>query len=178
LDATYQSEEEVNGASNSSSDAEAPGLEGLIEIEPGAKIPLIPQHMFKLFADWQATEKLSLNFGVLALSSSYARGNENNEHEPDGIYYLGAGKSPGYNVANLGARYQINRHVELFARVNNLFNRRYYTAAQLGVTGFTAEGNFIARPFAAVDDEYPLQHATFFAPGAPRGAWGGIRIKF
>ncbi|MBS1808340.1 MAG: TonB-dependent receptor [Acidobacteria bacterium] len=178
LVATYQSEEEVNGESNSSNDAEAPGLEGLIEIEPGAKIPLIPQHMFKLFADWQATEKLSLNFGVLALSSSYARGNENNAHTPDGTYYLDGGKSPGYWVANFGTRYQVNRHIELFARVNNLFNRRYYTAAQLGVTGFTAEGNFIARPFAAVNGEYPLQHATFYAPGAPRGAWAGINLKF
>ncbi len=67
LDATYQSEEVVSGESNSSSDAEAPGLEGLIEIEPGARIPLIPQHMFKLFADLQATSRLTLNFGLLAL---------------------------------------------------------------------------------------------------------------
>lgn len=178
LDATYQSEEEVNGESNSSSDAEAPGLEGLIEIEPGAKIPLIPQHMFKLFADLQATKKLSLNFGVLALSGAFARGNENNEHQPDGTYYLGEGRSPGYAVANFGARYELNRHVELFARVNNLFDKRYFTAAQLGPTGFTAQGNFIARPFAEVDDEYPLQHATFLAPGAPRAAWAGIRLKF
>ena len=178
LDATYQSVEEVNGESNSSSDAQAPGLEGLIEIEPGAKIPLIPQHMFKLFADLQATKKFSLNFGVLALSSAYARGNENNEHEPDGIYYLGEGKSPGYAVANFGARYELNRHLEMFVRVNNLFDKRYYTAAQLGPTGFTAQGNFIARPFAAVNGEFPLQHATFLAPGAPRAAWGGIRLKF
>ncbi|MGH9833110.1 MAG: TonB-dependent receptor domain-containing protein, partial [Blastocatellia bacterium] len=178
LDATYQSEEDVNGESNSSSDAEAPGLEGLIEIEPGARIPLIPRHMLKLFADLQATRQLTVNFGVLALSSAYARGNENNLHQPDGVYYLGAGRSPGYAVANFGARYQLHRHVELFARVNNLFNRRYYTAAQLGPTGFTAEGNFIARPFAAVDGEFPVQHATFYAPGAPRGAWGGIRFKF
>ena len=178
LDATFQSEEDVNGASNSSSDAAAPGLEGLIEIEPGARIPLIPQHMFKLYADFQATKKFTLNFGVLALSDAFARGNENNEHTPDGRYYLGEGRSPGYTVANLGARYELNRHIELFARVNNLFDKRFYTAAQLGVTGFTAEGNFIARPFAAVDGEFPLQHATFLAPGAPRAAWGGVRLKF
>jgi outer membrane receptor protein involved in Fe transport len=178
LAATFQSEEDVNGESNSSSDAEAPGLEGLIEIEPGARIPLIPQHMFKLYADFQATKKFSVNFGVLALSDAFARGNENNEHEPDGTYYLGEGRSPGYTVANLGARYELNRHIELFARVNNLFDKRFYTAAQLGPTGFTAEGNFIARPFAAVDGEFPLQHATFLAPGAPRAAWGGVRLKF
>ncbi|MDX2033583.1 MAG: TonB-dependent receptor [Blastocatellia bacterium] len=178
LDATYQSEETVNGESNSSSDAEAPGLEGLIEIEPGARIPLIPQHMFKLFADLQATRKLSVNFSLQALSSAYARGNENNEHEPDGAYFLGEGMSPGYAVAQLGARYQLHRRMELFVRVNNLFNRRFFTAAQLGPTGFTAEGNFIARPFAAVDGEFPVQHATFLAPGAPRAAWAGLRIRF
>ncbi|MGH9845259.1 MAG: TonB-dependent receptor, partial [Blastocatellia bacterium] len=178
LDATCQSEELVDGSSNSTNEAEAKGLEGLIEIEPGARIPLIPRHQFKLFADLQATTRLSVNLSVLGFSSAYARGNENNLHEPDGLYYLGAGRSPGYAVANLGARYQLHRHIKLFARINNLFDRRYYTAAQLGVTGFTASGNFIARPFAAVDGEYPLQHATFYAPGAPRGAWGGIRFKF
>lgn len=178
LNATFQSAEEVNGESNSSNDAAAPGLKGLIEIEPGARIPLIPQHMFKLYADLQATKKLSLNFGVLALSGAYARGNENNEHTPDGAYYFGEGRSPGYTVANLGARYELNRHIELFARVNNLFDTRFYTAAQLGVTGLTPEGNFIARPFAAVAGEFPLQHATFLAPGAPRAAWGGVRLKF
>ena len=178
LDATYQSQELLNGAGNSTNDAAAPGLEGLIEINAGAKIPLIPQHTFKLFADWQATQKWSLNFGAQALSSAFARGNENNQHQPDGTSYLGAGKSPGYGVANFGTRYQLNRHIEFFARVNNLFNRRYYTAAQLGTTGFTAQGNFIARPFAAINGEYPLVHATFYAPSVPRGIWGGVRLKF
>ena len=81
-------------------------------------------------------------------------------------------------VSNLGARYEVNRHLEFFGRVNNLFDQRFYTAAQLGVTGFTDAGNFIARPFAAVNGEFPLQHATFLAPGAPRAAWGGVRVKF
>lgn len=178
LAATYQSLDRVNGSSNSSSDAEAGGLEGLIEIEPGARIPLIPQHMLKLFADLQATSKFSVNLGLVAVSSAYARGNENNLHEPDGAYYLGSGKSPGYAVTNLGARYQWCRKVELFVRINNLFDRRYQTAAQLGPTGFTLEGNFIARPFEAVNGEFPLLHTTFYAPGAPRGAWVGIKIKF
>ncbi len=62
--------------------------------------------------------------------------------------------------------------------INNLLNRRYYSAAQLGPTGFTAAGNFVARPFEAIEGEYPLQQATFYAPGAPRGAWGGLRFQF
>jgi len=81
-------------------------------------------------------------------------------------------------VSNLGARYQVTRWLQFFAQVNNLFNRQYFTAARLGPTGFTDTGNFIARPFAPVGGEFPVQRATFYAPGASRAAWGGIRIIF
>jgi outer membrane receptor protein involved in Fe transport len=178
LDATFQSPEIVNGESNSANDAEAEGLEGLIEIEPGAQIPLIPRHIFKAYADLQATSRFTVNLGLVAVSGAFARGNENNLHQPDGEFYLGPGRSPGYAVVNLGARYQVTGWLQFFAQVNNLFDRKYFTAAQLGPTGFTTDGNFIARPFPAVDGEFPVQHATFFAPGASRGAWGGVRIRF
>lgn len=177
LDATYQSPEFVNGSGNSTSDASSKGLDGLIQIQPGARIPLIPQHLLKAYADVQVTKKVSVNIGLLAMSQSYARGNENNLHQADGTYFLDAGTSPGYAVTNLNAHYQIHRRVELFAKINNLFNRQYYTAAQLGPTGFTDAGNFIARPFAGVNGEFPVVHTTFYAPGAPRGIWGGIRFK-
>ncbi len=181
LDATYQSVETVDGSANSVNDTAVSGVKGLdgtIQIQPGARIPLVPRHMFKAFADLRATAKLSVDLGMVALSSAYARGNENNLHQADGIYYLGGGTSPGYAVLNLGARYQVHRRLELFVQVNNLLDRRYYTAAQLGTTAFTAAGTFLARPFPSVGGDYPLQHATFYAPGAPRAAWGGIRIKF
>ena len=51
---------------------------------------------------------------------------------------------------NLGARYQVHPHVQLFVQVNNLLDHHYYTAATLGATGFTAQGTFIARPLPAV----------------------------
>ena len=117
------------------------GLEGTIEIEPGDRIPLIPAHMFKAYADIQVTAALSVDLNLIAVSSSYARGNENNRHEPDGVYYLGPGRSAGYAVVNLGGRYRVTRWLQVFAQVNNLFDPRYYTAAQLGPTGFTATGN-------------------------------------
>ncbi|MBL8214975.1 MAG: TonB-dependent receptor [Bryobacterales bacterium] len=181
LDPTFQSEEEVNGTGNSSNEEAqdgVPGTEGTIEIQAGDRIPLMPRHMAKAYADIQATSKAVINLSVLGVSRSLARGNENNQHEPDGRYYLGEGYSPGYAVVNLGARYQIHRHLQFFVQVNNLFNRRYYTAAQLGATGFNAAGNFVARPFPAIDGEFPLLGDTFFAPGAPRGAWVGLRVRF
>jgi outer membrane receptor protein involved in Fe transport len=115
---------------------------------------------------------------MVAVSSSYARGNENNLDQPDGLYYLGPGTSPGYSVLNFGARYQVHRRLQLFVQVNNLMDRHYYTAAQLGATAFTDSGTFIARPLPAIGADFPVVHATFYAPGAPRAAWGGIRVKF
>jgi outer membrane receptor protein involved in Fe transport len=119
-----------------------------------------------------------MNLGMVAVSSSFARGNENNLHQPDGIYYLGPGRSPGYAVLNLGARYQLTKTLKLFVQVNNVADRRYYTAAQLVPTGFTATGNYIARQFPSVNGDFPVQQSTFYAPGTPRMAWGGIRFSF
>ncbi|MGC4056021.1 MAG: TonB-dependent receptor [Paludibaculum sp.] len=182
LRATFESSETVNGSGNSSNDLAqtvSRGLEGTIEIGPGSHIPLIPSHLVKAYADVQVTSKLLVDLSVVGVTGSYARGNENNEHQPDGIYYLGPGRTPGYGVVNLGGRYSVHRRVELFAQINNLFDRRFYTAAQLGPTGFTAEGSFVARPFAAASNgEFPVQQSTFLAPGSPRGAWVGLRLRF
>jgi outer membrane receptor protein involved in Fe transport len=134
--------------------------------------------MLKAFADFQATKKLSVDLDFVAVSRSYARGNENDLSQPDGVYYLGPGTSPGYGVIHLGAHYQPLKRLQVFAQINNLLDHHYYTAAQLSATGFTNQGTFIARPFPAVDGNFPIVHATFHAPGAPIGAWGGIRFRF
>jgi outer membrane receptor protein involved in Fe transport len=181
LHASFRSVEQVNGVGNSSNhsaEGGIPGVEGAIAIGPGNRIPLIPQQMGKAYLDLQLTKKLALNLGVVAVSSSIARGNENNRHQADGVYYLGPGESPGYGLANLGSHYQMLRHLQLWVQISNLFNQRYYSAAQLGPTGFTAAGNFIARPFDPIQGQYPVQQATFYAPGAPRGVWGGARFQF
>jgi outer membrane receptor protein involved in Fe transport len=181
LDATFQSPEEVNGTANSSNeDAEDgnKGLESTIEITPGNRVPLTPRHMGKAFADIQVTRKFTANISVLAFGSAYARGNENNQHEADGVYYLGPGKSGGYAVVNFGARYQWSKLLQLFGQMNNVLDRHYSSAAQLGPMGFDNNGNFIARPLPAVNGAFPVRQSTFYAPGAPRTVWGGIRVQF
>jgi outer membrane receptor protein involved in Fe transport len=175
LDATFQSRETLNGESNSSND-EGQGLEGAIEIEPGARIPLIPRHMFKAFGEVRISASVSLDLGVVSSSGVYARGNENNAHQPDGAYYLGVGSTPAYAVVNLGARYQVTPRVGVLLQINNLFDTHYYTAAQLGANGFTDTNAFIARPLPAVNGEFPLRHGTFLAPGAPVAFWVGARL--
>src|SRR6185436_19481353 len=132
LAATFQSPERVNGESNSGNDAAAPGLEGVIDIAPGDRIPLIPRHMLKVFADLQVTRALGLDVDLVALSGVEARGNENGRHEPDGLYYLGPGATEPYAVVNLGARYALTPWLTLTGQINNLFDTRYTTAALLG----------------------------------------------
>ncbi|MGK5076978.1 TonB-dependent receptor [Janthinobacterium sp. HLX7-2] len=178
LQATYQSREIVNGSANSSSDADAPGLEGNIVITPGKRIPLTPSHILKAHVDYQGGRDWTLGLAMTAVSSAYARGNENNLHQPGGLAYLGSGKSAGYAVFDLTGKYQLTPKLSVFAQVSNLFDRQYATAAQLGATGFDANGNFAARPLPAVGGEYPMVNATFYAAGAPRAINVGLRYAF
>jgi outer membrane receptor protein involved in Fe transport len=178
LDTTYQSPQTVDGGSNSANDGGL-GLNGNITVQPGDRIPQIPRNIFKAYVEYQPTAKISADLDFDAVGRSFARGNENNLDQPDGIYYLGQGFSPGYAVVNLGAHYQVQKRMQFFVQINNLLNKRYYTAAQLAPSPYDNNQNFIARPFPAdASGNFPIRTSTFFAPGAPIGAWGGIRISF
>ncbi|URW76332.1 TonB-dependent receptor [Sphingomonas donggukensis] len=180
LDATYRSAEEVGGAGNSDNDGPAPGFEGNIDIMPGNRIPLIPRHVVKASVGWSPLRMLTLSADLIATSGVFARGNENNAHEPDGTYYLGEGRTRSYAVVNAGAEVRPTRRLALYVQVNNVFDKDYATAAQIGPTGFDATGNFVARPFSGpvIDGERPLLSSTFYAPGAPRSVRGGVRLSF
>lgn len=181
VNATYQTDETLTGTGNSSNSTAASGagagLDGAIRIRPGDRIPLVPRQQLKLHTDYVVAPGTSLSANLVAVGSSYARGNENNQHQPDGIMYLGSGRSPGYAVVNLSAQYQIEPALRLLGQISNLFDRRYSSAAQLGPTGFTGAGNFIARPYPAIGGNFPVQQAGFLAPGAPRAFWIGISYR-
>ena len=180
LDATYQTEELINGGSNSSNDGPAPGFDGNIVVRPGDRLPLIPATWRRSTPSLAITPQFAVNLDMQAFSGTIARGNENGQHQPDDVHYLGPGSAPGYAIFNLGLAYRPAPGWKLFMQVNNLFDTKYYTAAQLGPTGFDDNGNFVARPFAApvIDGERALLHATFYAPGAPRMIWAGVRYTF
>jgi outer membrane receptor protein involved in Fe transport len=186
LQATYQSTETVDGSANNTSDSALsgyPGLNGSIYIHPGNRIPLIPKQTGKAWADFNATKKLVFDLSEVVVSSSYARGNENNAYKADGVYYLGPGVSPGYAITNFRAHYDLTKRLQLAIQIDNLFNHHYYTAAQLANTAITSQGTVQAQPFPAWTTgpdagSVPAQSATFFTPGAPRRVWLELRIKF
>jgi outer membrane receptor protein involved in Fe transport len=184
LQATYQSTQVVESDSNSSNTnalGGEPGVTdgGLITIMPGDTIPQVPHHMMKLYTDYHPLRRLSVDADFNLISSSFVKGNENNLHQPDGQYYLGSGKSPGYGIVNFGARYTFGTHYELFAEINNVLNRRYYTTGQLSDSPYDNSGNFIGRPFAAyASGDYPLRNTTYLSPGAPITVFGGLKVSY
>ncbi len=186
LSATYQSTETLDGSANNTNDIALqgyPGLSGTITVHAGNRIPLIPKQTGKAYTLWQPTPKLMFEMNEVIASSSYARGNENNAYQADGLYYLGPGVSPGYAITNFRAHYDLTRHLQLAVQIDNLFNHEYYTAAWLSNTELTAQGAIQSLPFPAyIAGPYvgnaAAQSATFFSPGAPRRAWVELRVKF
>ncbi len=164
VDATYQSSACVVAGANSSAEAN-PNCTGDDEIEvlPGHRIPNIPRHTLKLDAGWRPSDALRIGVNVVAQSSQFSRGNENNAHQPDGIDFFGAGSVPGFAVANLDASWRMAPGWKLAAKVNNLFNRRYATGSALGENAFDASGGL----------QLPAdwRNERYLAPAAPRSFW-------
>ena len=179
LQASYQSAETVGGSANSSSNASAPGLDGTINIKPGDAIPLTPKQILKLNVDYKWNEQWRMGMGMTAFGSMYARGNENNQQQANGVNYLGSGKTAGYNVINFNASYQSSAETTWMMNILNVFNRQYATAGQMGATAFNGNGQqVLGRPYAKVGSDYPLQNSMFVAPGAPRSMWLSMRHSF
>ena len=127
--------------------------DGEIEIEPGDRLPGIPQHNFK--AGLAATiQGLTVGGTLLSTSSLYLRGDEAN--------LLPA--IDGYSTVNVAANYAIARNVSLTARVTNLFGSDYATFGLLG------------EPDEVLGDDF--EDPRFLSPGAPRAAWIGLEFAF
>ena len=182
LDATYRSAEVVDGSSNSSNasaQAGFPGTDGTITIAPGDRIPLLPRQVLKITADWDVSPAWRLGADFAATGGANARGNENGQHRPDGVFYTGPGRSAGYAVLNANVDWRPTPRWKVFLQIDNVFDRRYASAAQLGANAFDASGRVVARAFPAnANGDYPVTRSTFLAPGAPRGAWVGVRYTF
>lgn len=87
-----------------------------------------PRHKASLQATWRPMEKLSLSATVVRVGGWV---------DYDRITFARA-KAPAYTLVNLAAEYEAAEGVTAFARVDNLFNKRYQTP--LGYLGPGAAG--------------------------------------
>jgi len=162
VDATYRSSATVFSQANSTADAG-----GDIQVSPGDRIPGIPRHHLNAFANYDLTDRLSVGANAVAVSRQFARGNDNNRHQADGVNFLGPGEISGYALLNLNSVWKLEKNLQLFARISNVFDRRYATAGALRQNFFPGGG---LAPAGSQTNE------TFYAPGAPRGIWVGIQL--
>ncbi|MGN6518097.1 MAG: TonB-dependent receptor [Dokdonella sp.] len=147
LDATYRSAFVENSAHHPDADDD-----GLIAVRRGDRIPGLPRASVKLGADFAFTPAWSLGGDVVANTGQYLRGDEANR----------LARTGGWAVVNLRAEWSLNAHASVFARVDNVFDRRYVTFGTLGDA---------SEVFDAFDDP------RFLGPAAPRGAWVGVRLS-
>jgi len=162
IDATYQSSALLFSQANSTADAN-----GDIQVSPGDRIPGIPRHHLNVSASYDLTDRTTVGAGAVAVSRQFARGNDNNRHQADGVNFLGPGEIAGYTIFNMNLDYKLDRGLRAFAKLSNVFDRRYATAGALRQNFFP--GGSLAAPGAQVNE-------TFYAPGAPRALWIGIQL--
>lgn len=126
---------------------------GFINVLPGDHLPSIPAHRFKAGAEYAVSPEWKVGADLVAVSGQYLAGDEANLNP----------KLPGYWTVNLHTSYQIDKNVEVFGLIQNLFDRRYYTFGT----------------FFATDDikSLGLTDPRMVSPGAPFAIYGGLRVK-
>jgi iron complex outermembrane receptor protein len=179
LEATFESSACLLSENNSSRGTSICPSDDEILVSRGDRIPGIPRHSFKLSAGYDLTDAWSIGANLVAFSSQFVRGNENNQHRAGTFTddfgetrtFLHAGKAAGYAILNLHTHYRFARNWEVFARVDNVFDKEYFNGGALGENTFNAAGVFETN-----SEDWTRE--TFFAPGAPRAGWIGIRYTF
>lgn len=180
--ATFESSACLLSEGNSSR-GQSPGncsADDEIYVAPGSSIPGIPEHSLKLGIGYDITESWSVGLTGMYFSKQYVRGNENNQHQ-SGTFtdqvssgtrtFLGEGEAKGYSIMNLRTSYRFAKGFEVFGRINNVFDKKYFNSGALAENPFSAGGSFQTN-----SDDWTRE--TFFAPGAPRGIWIGLRYDF
>ncbi|HEX3888966.1 MAG TPA: TonB-dependent receptor [Phenylobacterium sp.] len=151
-DATYQSGFVEAAGGNPAADAD-----GNLTISPGDRFPGVPADQVKLGFEVRATDKLTLGVAAVGQSGAYLFGDEANVTP----------KLPGFFVVNLNATYQITPNLQVFARVENVGDEKYYTYGTFSPTSSV----FLSQAPAASDPRS-------YSPAAPVGGFGGVRLTF
>ena len=128
-------------------------------MSPGDTIPMIPHHRIKLLADYQVTPAFTIGGDVTIVSSQYYAGDNSNQFQ----------QLPAYWVADLDASYQVTKNIQIYAKVENVFNNHYYTYGTFfdttNVPNFYNGGN-------------PFTDPRSLNPARPCAIYVGMRATF
>ena len=124
--------------------------ERLAQVKAGDRLPLVPAHRINGGVELALPYNLWLSFDGTYVDGQYLRGDESNAHK----------KLDPYFVGNAQLAYKTGRF-DIFVRFENLFDEEYESYGAL---------------FENTLDETGLER--FLGPGAPFGAFGGVRVRF
>jgi iron complex outermembrane recepter protein len=150
IDATFQSVLLISSPNNPAADPAT----GNILVTPGDHIPAVPQHRFKAGAEYAVTDAWKIGADLNVVGKQYLVGDQSNQNP----------EVPAYWVVNLHSSYQINKNVEVFGLVQNLFNQHYYVYGTFFET--------TSFPYLNLTDP------RSFVPGMPLAAYTGLRVKW
>jgi outer membrane receptor protein involved in Fe transport len=170
--AIYDDSFEITSQSNSTNDG------GEITVNKGNYIPGIPKHQLKLRAQYEVIPAWTVGANLVAFSSRYMHGNENNKHEANSSACApaadgdeipcGKGKTAGYTIINLDTQYNVGSGWKVFAKAINVFDTDYETTGRLGMSHFGSTGVW----------NNETNGTRLLSPGAPRAGWIGVRYEF
>jgi len=159
IDATFRSPLTMSSPSNPFSDAS-----GDIRVRRGDRLPGIPKSRLKAGADYSITSNWSAGAAILMVGDQIYHGDESNQNAP----------LPGYAVVTLRSTYRVDKRLEIFGNVQNLFDKRY---ANYGLYGDPTGVNAPGIPATAGSND-PGVDNRFQNPAAPRSVFGGMRLTF
>ncbi|OOR99721.1 cobalamin receptor [Haemophilus paracuniculus] len=88
-----------------------------------------PKHAANAGVAYQVTEQFGTNLNVAYV------GKRVDSHFDELTYASSRVKLPSYTLVNLGANYQLNKNINLYANLNNLFNKKYEQTVGYGQYG-------------------------------------------
>ncbi len=148
LDATFRESFSVPSPNNPAA------VGGEIAVEPGDRLPLIPERLLKAGLRFTPSARLTFGLDVINAAGAHFRGDEGNLAET----------LEDYTLLNARMEYRLGEHASVFFNVDNLLDEEYAT---FGLFGEADE---------VLGDAF--EDPEFLGPGAPRAAWAGIRVQF
>jgi iron complex outermembrane receptor protein len=155
IEATYRFSGDLPSPNSPFADAR-----GTVQVRPGDRIGGIPPGRFKAGADFDLTPALTLGADVLGVSAQRRVGDESNQDTRLSAYW----------VAGAHATWRLGHGIELFGRIDNLFDREYATFG----TYFQIDALANVNPSPLPADPDPRTDT----PAPPRSFLVGLRARW
>ncbi|HXX47258.1 MAG TPA: TonB-dependent receptor, partial [Myxococcota bacterium] len=136
-----------------SSNSPAADENGDIHVQPGDRLPLIPEQRVTASVTYAPTPRWLVGVDARYSSSQFLAGDDSNQEAP----------LPGFTVVDARASFRLARALELFAGVDNLFDKTYYTYG-----AFTQ--------LDGLPPNFNLTDPRTYSPSPPRTFFAGLRL--